>query len=72
MKKYKFKAKELKTGRWVYGDLVYAQRMHESEGERPMIVHTCIHGGMIWVSFKAFVDESTITAYEQEREDGLD
>ena len=60
MSSYKFKAKELKTGNEVQGDLIYAQRAFETPGVKPMIVKTFIHGGMIWISSRHFVDESTI------------
>ena len=60
MSTYKFKAKDLKTGDEVQGNLIYAQRMFETTGVRPMIVNTYIHGGMLWIGDRHFVDESTI------------
>ena len=60
MSPYKFKAKELKTGNEVQGDLIYAQRAFETPGVKPMIVKTFIHGGMVWIGSRHFVDESTI------------
>lgn len=58
--KYKFKAKDLKTGNIVQGDLVYAQRVFESPGTKPMIVKTFVHGGITWFNNRYFVDEDTI------------
>ena len=60
MSTYKFKAKDLKTGDEVQGNLIYAQRMFETTGVRPMIVNTYVHGGMVWIGDRHFVDESTI------------
>lgn len=60
MSTYKFKAKELKTGNEVQGDLIYAQRTFEFPGVKPMIVKTRIHGGMVWIGSRHFVDENTI------------
>lgn len=57
---YKFKAKELNTGNEVQGDLIYAQRAFESPGVKSMIVKTFIHGGIVWIGSRHFVDESTI------------
>ena len=64
MSTYKFKAKELKTGNEVHGDLIYAQRAFESSGVKPMIVKTYIHGGIVWIGSRHFVDENTIELYE--------
>ena len=58
---YQFKAKELKTGNEVIGDLAYAYAPFEkSHKTKPMIVTHRIHGGMVWLSQRFFVDESTI------------
>ena len=58
--RFKFRAKELKTDRWVEGDLAYATRVHESSGIKPMIVNHYIHGGIIYIGERHFVDEGTI------------
>lgn len=58
--KYKFKAKDLKTGEWVEGDLAYAKREFEAPGYKPMIVSHHIHGGMLYAGDRHFIDESTI------------
>lgn len=63
--KYKFKAKELETGEWVEGDLIYAKvenfrSQFDSGKVKPMIVSMHIHGGMLWAGYRHFVDESTI------------
>lgn len=65
MRKFKFKAKDIKTGKWVEGDLAYAERRFEREGIRPMIVNHCIHGGIVWVGNRFFVDENTIQLIEE-------
>ena len=61
---YKFKAKDLKTGEQVEGDLVYAKvanfRTGTSMKKKPMIVTMYIHGGMLWAGDRYFVDEDTI------------
>ena len=66
MKRYKFKAKELNTNKYVYGDLVYAQRTFETEGVKPMLVHVRIHGGMTWITHRTFIDESTLVPTEED------
>ena len=62
--KYKFRAKDLKTGEWVEGDLVYARVANFKTGvsakKKPMIVTMHIHGGMLWAGDRYFVDEDTI------------
>ena len=64
MYKYKFKAKDIKTGEWVEGDLVYARVANFKTGisikKKPMIVTMHIHGGILWVGKRYFIDESTI------------
>lgn len=65
MNTYKFKAKDLKTGNEVQGDLIYAQRASETPGVKPMIVNTYIHGGMVWIGNRHFVDENTIELIEE-------
>ena len=61
---YKFKAKDLKTGEWVEGDLVYAKvanfRTGTSMKKKPMIVTMHIHGGILWAGKRHFIDENTI------------
>lgn len=64
--KYQFKAKDLKTGEWVTGDLAYAEsRSWKSDGRRvitikPMIVAHNIHGGMLYITSRHFIDENTL------------
>ena len=65
--KYQFKAKDLKTGEWVTGDLAYAKSMsfRKSDGCRvrtikPMIVAHNIHGGMLYITSRHFIDENTL------------
>ena len=64
---YKFKAKDLKTGDWVVGDLVYARQHTYSNSTnknctktRPMIVKMRYRGGMVWCYSRYFIDETTI------------
>ena len=66
MYKYKFKAKDLKTGEWVEGDLAYVKQLIFRKGkcveyrEKPMIVKMCCHGGMLYATTRHFIDEGTI------------
>lgn len=66
MTKYKFRAKDIKTGDWVEGDLVHATQVIYTKGEKkyrikPMIVTAGCHGGMVWIYNRYFVDEDSIT-----------
>ena len=63
--KYQFKAKDLKTGEWVTGDLAYAKSLffRKNDGLRnikPMIVEHNIHGGMLYITTRHFIDENTL------------
>jgi hypothetical protein len=65
--KYQFRAKDLKTGEWVTGDLAYANVVSfrrkdgcKIRGIKPMIVEHNIHGGMLYVTNRHFVDENTL------------
>ena len=68
--KYRFKAKDIKTGEWVEGDLVYAKVANFKAGistkKKPMIVTMHIHGGMMWAGKRHFIDESTIELIKEE------
>lgn len=68
MAKYKFKAKDLKTGNYVEGDLVYAKQFYHGKPIiiRPMIVEFRIHGGIMWPKDKYFIDEDTIELIKEE------
>lgn len=66
MPKYKFKAKSLKTGKWVEGDLIHAYTVNEKVKIKPMIVEVRIHGGMIWVHNKTLIDENTLELITEE------
>ena len=58
---YKFKARDIKTGELVTGDLAYAETMYDKTKKiKPMIVNHCIHGGMLYITYRYFVDEKTI------------
>ena len=68
-RKYKFKAKDIKTGEWVEGDLIYAYTLlHKTPNikYKPMIVSCGCHGGMVWVGERHFVDENTIELIKNE------
>ena len=69
MEKYKFKAKDLKTGNYVEGDLVYAKQFYHGKPIiiRPMIVEFNIRGGIMWTRRRHFVDESTIELMEEQQ-----
>ena len=66
--KYQFRAKDLKTGEWVTGDLAYSDSMYFSKKEgrwiigkiKPMIVKHNIHGGMLYITTRYFIDEDTL------------
>ena len=70
--KYKFKAKDIKTGEWVEGDLVYTTQLILRKGkgaeyrEKPMIVKLCCHGGMLYATTRHFIDEDTIELIKEE------
>jgi len=60
---YKFKAKDLKTGKYVEGDLAYASQYNyknHTSSVRPMILTHGCNGGMIWVEHRWSIDENTI------------
>lgn len=65
--KYQFRAKDLKTGEWVIGDLAYANVLSFRKGDgckirgvKPMIVEHNIHGGMLYITIRHFIDENTL------------
>ena len=65
--KYQFKAHDLKTREWVIGDLAYANVLSfrkkdgcKIRGVKPMIVEHNVHGGMLYVTNRHFVDENTL------------
>lgn len=65
--RYQFKAKDLKTGEWVTGDLAYANSwsFRKKDGckiktVKPMIVEHYINGGMLYITTRCFIDESTL------------
>lgn len=64
--KFKFKAKDIKTGLWVEGDLAYAQSRFGSDKVKTIIVKHYVHGGVIWIGERHFVDESTIELIQHE------
>ena len=66
MTKYRFKAKDIKTGEYVEGDLVYAKRVCESPGVKPMIVKHYIHGGCAYIGERHFIDENTLELIKYE------
>lgn len=66
MKKYKFKAKSLKTGIEVVGDLIYAKTLREKVAVKPMIVEMYVRGGMLWAGDRTLIDENTIELIEYE------
>jgi len=63
--RYKFRARDIKTGELVEGDLVYARRRLEKDGIKPMIVNHFIHGGIVWIGNGHFIDENTIELIEE-------
>ena len=69
MGKYKFKAKDLRTGNYVEGDLIYARQVYYGKPVviKPMIVEFNIHGGIMWTKRRHFVDENTIELMEEQQ-----
>jgi len=66
-RQYKFRAKDIKTGNWVEGDLAYVQTCFETPRVKTMIVEHFIHGGMLWMGNRWFVDEDTIVLIRNEK-----
>lgn len=66
--KYKFRAKDIKTGELVEGDLVYARQVYYGKPVviKPMIVEFNIHGGIMWTRRRHFIDESTLELINKE------
>lgn len=66
--KYKFRAKDIKTGELVEGDLVYARQVYYGNPVviKPMIVEFNIHGGIMWTRRRHFIDESTLELINKE------
>lgn len=66
--RYKFRAKDLKFNNWVEGDLVYVtfDRNKRLPKVRPMIVSASGSGGLVWLTERYFVDESTIEIVREE------
>ncbi len=63
MTKYKFKARDLKTGEYVEGDLNYVEQMNYKKHTsiiKPMILTHRSNGGIIYVCSRYYVDENTI------------
>jgi hypothetical protein len=71
MAKYIFKAKDIKTGEVVEGNLIYAtQLIRKRRGVeyrvKPMIVKMCCCGGMLYATTRHFVDGDTIELIKEE------
>lgn len=70
--KYRFKAKDIKTGEYVIGDLAYVSQVIFKKGsgveyrKKPMIVKLYSHGGMIYATEIHFIDESTIELIKED------
>ena len=63
MERFKFKAKSIKTGEWVEGDLAYVyrrDRMGRTISVKPWIVSHHGNGGMIYIGIRHLVDPDTI------------
>lgn len=58
--KYKFKAKDIKTGKIVTGDLAYVYQLRSSKEPKPYIVCHYANGGNIYLTARFMVDENTI------------
>ena len=64
--RYQFKAKDIKTGEWVIGDLVYVHTVGEKKKIKPMILTMYGKGGMIWARNRHAVDENTIELIKED------
>ena len=60
MIKYKFRARDIKTGDWVEGNLVYVRTVSEKIPIKPMIVTLGGKGGVLWAIRRYTIDEDTI------------
>ena len=65
--KYQFRAQNLKTRECVIGDLAYANvvSFRRKDGckirsVKPMIVKHNIHGGMLYITSRHFINENTL------------
>lgn len=66
---YKFKARDIKTGELVTGDLAYAETTYDKTKKiKPMIVKHSIHGGMLYITQRYFIDEKTIELFHESLE----
>ena len=66
---YKFKARNIKTGDYVTGDLAYAETTYDKTKKlKPMIVKHYIHGGMLYIGERYLVDEKTIELTQESLE----
>ena len=70
--KYKFKAKDIKTGELVAGNLVYVRQSIFRKGfgveykTKPMIVSVLANGGRIYIAERYYIDESTIELIKED------
>lgn len=66
---YKFKARDIRTGDYVIGDLAYAETTYDKTKKiKPMIVEHRIHGGMLYITSRRFIDEKTIELFYESLE----
>lgn len=67
--RYKFRAKDIKTGRVIEGDLAYVHQYYwrtRTTKVIPMIVSHGASGGMLYVLSRHRIDESTIELVGEE------
>lgn len=70
--KYKFKAKDIKTGEYVIGNLAYVNQLIFRKGlgisfrEKPMILSLNSQGGRIYATKRYFIDENTIELIKED------
>ena len=60
---YKFKAKDIKTGEWVTGDLAYVEMYNPHRCKIVVKTYIVTHravGGMLYIGSRHRVDESTL------------
>ena len=68
--KYKFRAKSVKTGKWVEGNLAYATtlktRINPVSKTKVFIVNHKCNGGLIYVTDRTLVDEDTVELIKEQ------
>lgn len=59
MKLIQFKAKDLKTNEWVYGDLAYVSMLNSDTKKVYIVSHKAV-GGMLYITKRHRIDTNTL------------